>query len=342
MVLGEVVQVGGAVARLTRLRGAGQTALFFLAGASITETFAQSSLPWLFALAVVCHAIGNAVNDIADLPFDASDPSRQLRPLVSAQLGIEDAVVVVLLLYCLFGALLAAGRWHRLGVEAALLLVTVLLLGNVYQKRVGPMLTIMMDILFGGVVASPLFVVPLLIGASPSRSAVLLGCAVVFEMMLLNGVAGNLKDIAADAAAGVRTTALVLGVRPRPGTALLPRRYINYCRCLQGGFWILTVASVCVSGLSSRATLILFGLLGALAALDVMSLHRLLSVRRPVKAGGAELYTSVEFAGFLLVAACEGRPIWLLVGLVMAVAVYAIALGVESVGASSRAVRAET
>ncbi len=333
----------GAGARLGRVRGAGQTGMIFVAAASITRHFPASHLPLLYVLAVLSHAIGNVINDLADLEYDRRDHNRSLRPLVVGDLSVTGTVCLAMSLLVAVTACLAFARWRSWGIGWTLVMMFALIWGNTYQKRLGPNAAIWMDLLFGLGMASPLLICPTLVG---TRLTLVNGCLFVSfaaEMMLLNAVAGNLKDLAADERAGIDTTALTLGV-----TAIgmsqgdYPPAYIRYCRRLQLITWGGVLAAVAVSDREAAEMIAAAAALAVLLVLDRLTLNNLLTGRRPIRSGGSEPYTSIEFLGFLTTAGVCGQPVWLAVALPVAVLTYGLGLLLESLGSPTRLLRVTT
>jgi 4-hydroxybenzoate polyprenyltransferase len=333
----------GAGARLSRVRGAGQTGLIFVAAAAVTDRFPASHLPLLYLLAILGHAIGNVVNDIADLSYDSRDENRFLRPLVNGDLSVTGAACFALSLLLAAAACLSVGHWHAWGVAWTLAMMFTLVWGNVYQKRSGPRGAIGMDLIFGMGMASPLLICPALVGTRPTSTSVYLFISLAAEMMLLNAAAGNLKDLTADERAGVNTTALTLGVTgPGIASGRYPRAYVRYCRGLQALMWAAALAALAVSGHSTVVLAVSAAALAVLLVADLATLNRLLLGRRPTRSGGSEPYTSVELIAFLIVVSASGQATWVAAALGSAVVAYALGLLLESFGSPARTLREST
>ncbi|MFF4422893.1 UbiA family prenyltransferase [Streptomyces sp. NPDC001549] len=294
--------------RLTRIHAAGAAAFVYPLGILVT-TGGDASVALLVtvsALGLLSHTYGCTVNDLADLESDRRNPARRASVLVSGAIGVRGArtaLVVQLAAAVVLTALAQVvdePRWSfAAGTTALFAAIT---LSNVYQKRrVAHPLA--MDALFGVNMGAPAILC--LAVATPGDSTAAGLVAVVFglHMVLLNVVAGNLKDLEHDRAVGDDTTALRLGVRLTDARLLVPTPSYLTLLCLlmtaSAAFLLaLVLTAPSPAGQRAAATVVVCALQGMAGH----SLWTLVRQGRPVDPKGRELYLGLNFLA--LMAAC--------------------------------------
>jgi 4-hydroxybenzoate polyprenyltransferase len=211
----------GFLDRLIRLHYFGFTAMLVLLGAGLLERKPETrTVAGLLLVALCFHLWSYVLNDVVDLELDKKQPRRRGDPLVSGAVSREAALAFALVQVPLAAvvALHLVGFAPRTSPWALPVLGAGFLLILVYNLwgRVSPIppLTDLAQglgwaslVVFGALVASP----------DPDelwrRTFALIVYAVGY-ILLVSGVGGGLRDLAADEAYGRRTTALWFGARP--------------------------------------------------------------------------------------------------------------------------------
>ncbi len=219
--------------RLFRFSAVSATVILPLLGAAtVTSEITGYQIAGLIGVALAFHGFAYVLNDVIDLPLDRTQPLRAQSPLVQGTIHPSQALA-----FALFQIPLALAITASLGGDgrayAALAASFVLMAAyNLWGKRVRfPPLT---DVIQGFGWAALAFY-----GAAvmPGPPTALTGVLVVFEVIfiaMINGVHGSLRDLANDLRGGARSTAILLGVRPRGANGLLiPLRFACYALALQ-------------------------------------------------------------------------------------------------------------
>jgi len=218
--------------RFIRLPAFGFSALVPLLGAASARPDLPAPQVWgLLGVALAYHQFGYVLNDVVDLEVDRGHPSRAGYPLVRGMVRPSRALAFALAQIPLALALTA---WLNGGPPAYAALAVAFAAGAIYDvwgKRTAfPPLTDAAQglgwaafALYGAAIAQ----------APPTRLTWALAAYLVVYIVLVNGVHGAMRDLASDSAAGVRTTALLLGARPAPGGWSVSRRLIGYAAALQ-------------------------------------------------------------------------------------------------------------
>jgi hypothetical protein len=155
-----------------------------------------------------------------------------------------------------------------------------------------------MDVLFGVAIASPL----LIFGRFTPGVALLAG-GFLLHAVLLNGVAGNLKDFDSDALSGLKTTSVVLGVkRSRDGVLLFPVLYRAYVLAYETAGTGAYLA-VCAIRLHGGGGSTCFVLLVALSGFAINDLLAMFGRRRAESRDGREVFILANLAQFMIAAA---------------------------------------
>ncbi|MFF4248738.1 UbiA family prenyltransferase [Streptomyces sp. NPDC001822] len=181
----------------------------FLLGAAVSpDGLSASALLW-FGAGAALHGLSCASNDIADREFDARDPKRAGRPLTSGRLPLPHAVTLSVALGLVFALAVLTVSSARPWLLWCVLLVTVW--GNIRQKR-SSLPSPVFDLLWGASVAAPL------VAFTPQPSAGLLSTAAALALVVsaFDVAGGDVKDLAVDLRAGLRTSGIALGLRDSP------------------------------------------------------------------------------------------------------------------------------
>lgn len=196
----------GDLARLVRLPNAAVAALATVIGGHLSRS-ATPQLPvvWRGAVAVaLVVAFGNAANDLADVAVDRL--RRPDRPLPSGRLSVGAAKAVA--------AAAAAGSLAlaaTLPIPAAMWVLATLAASLLYDRRLKS------TVLAGNALVALLSASTIPFGAVLAGGRIApaaLGASLVFAFMLAFEVLKDVDDRDADAAAGLRTVATVLGPVP--------------------------------------------------------------------------------------------------------------------------------
>ncbi|MCB0032891.1 MAG: UbiA prenyltransferase family protein [Anaerolineales bacterium] len=263
-----------------RLPALGFTLLLPLLGsASVWPVLDGRLLVGLLCAAVCFHNFSYVLNDVVDLPIDRTQPQRAHYPLVRGRISAVQALAFALLQYPL--ALLVT--WWLRGSEAvyAWLTAAFVLMGiyDVWGKRFFyPPLT---DIAQGVGWAALVFYGALLVQQEVVVLTILLAAFIAGFITLLNGVHASLRDLDNDLQWGLRTTAIVLGARPRsPVGQELPRRLLIYTvvgQLLIGGLLVWPV----VGNLTADGRGLQFGKLAAVGVIVLWSSYLTYRIVQP-------------------------------------------------------------
>jgi len=218
---------------LIRFSALGGTVILPLLGAATaSRQLAGSQVSGLIGVAVAFHVFAYVLNDVVDLPTDRTEPRRAVFPLVRGTVRPWQALAFALLQVPLALALTAwlgggGPAYAALGAGFALMAAY-----DAWGKRAPfpPLTDGVQGLAWGALVLYGATVVP---GRPTSLTVVAVAFVVVFIVMA-NGVHGSLRDLANDLDCGVRSTAIMMGVRPQGATGLLiPRRLTWYAITLQ-------------------------------------------------------------------------------------------------------------
>ncbi|WP_330289984.1 UbiA family prenyltransferase [Streptomyces sp. NBC_00576] len=294
--------------RLTRVHAASAAAFVYPLGPLVAAGGDVSPAPVIAvsALGVLGHTYGCTVNDLADLESDRRNPARRRSVLVSGAvsiteariaLGVQLALAVAL---TIFAAVAGESGW-LFAVGMTVLFATVTF-SNTYQKRriAHPLV---MDLLFGVNMGAPAVLCCAVTAPRDLTPAWLVAVAFGIHMVLLNVVAGNLKDLEHDRAVGDDTTALRAGVRLTDSDRLIPTRsyLLLLCVLLLGSassLLALVLAAPSPAGHRAVTTVVLLVLQGMAGH----SLWTLVRQARAVDPNGRERYLGLNF--FSLMVAC--------------------------------------
>jgi 4-hydroxybenzoate polyprenyltransferase len=246
----------------------------FLLGCAVSPAGSSTTAYAWFGAGLALHGLSCASNDIADRELDAHDPRRANRPLTSGRVPVRHAVVLSVLL----GALFALAVLILPSEHPSLLWISLGLTvwGNTRQKR-SRVPTPVSDLLWGVSVAAPL----LAFTPEPGIGHVAATAALALVVTAFDVAGGDIKDLDTDRRAGLRTTAIVLGLRPGPhgiDTSTAFRLATTTGYAMTGA---LCLTSLIIA--SARLPLLLAALTALLAGTVPLARH---TAGRVVSAGG--------------------------------------------------------
>lgn len=227
-----------------RLAAFGFTGILpFLGVISVQSTLTYSQSLGLFAVAFFYHNYTYVLNDLIDLPLDRTEPLRAHYPLVRGSVQPKYALIFV----CLqLPALFVVAGW--LGAEGKAFLALCISLSLITLYNVGSKYTpfpLAMDALQGMAWGSLVLFGAFVCARQASGLTWILFFIITVYILLVNGVHGSLRDLENDLRSGAKTTALVLGARPRQkGAIVLSPPLISYMLLLQFVLGGLTVFPV--------------------------------------------------------------------------------------------------
>jgi 4-hydroxybenzoate polyprenyltransferase len=241
-VQGLAAWLGGAVRFwyvFTRFPVIGVSALMPLLGAaSLNPRPSAGQVFGLLGVALAFHNFAYVFNDVVDLPVDRTEPLRAKCPLVQGTVKPWQALAFAGLMAPLAFGLTA---WQGGPLRAYLALGAGFALMAAYDlwgKRTRfPPLTDLVQALGWG--AYTLYGAAMMPGPFNHLTVVVVAFVVVYILMV-NGVHGSLRDLKNDYDCGMRSTALLLGARPRGEGVTLPWPLAAYTLALQAGLIALT------------------------------------------------------------------------------------------------------
>lgn len=201
-------------------------------------TFAQILL--VVVTAFQFHIFAFVLNDVVDLPVDRLMTKRASHPLVRGEITSKTALIIALIQipFLLITVWYAQVSQHAL---IALLMATVCMaVYDIWGKRLAfpPITDFIQALGWGSLTLYGAWVV-----GSPSLLTFILASISVVFILLINGVFEGVVDIQADSAAGLKTTAMVFGAKPRGGAELpfIPMSLLIYCIVLEAILSALTL-----------------------------------------------------------------------------------------------------
>ncbi|WP_309226564.1 UbiA family prenyltransferase [Streptomyces lunaelactis] len=294
--------------RLTRIHAAGAAAFVYPLGPLLATggDVSPAVLLTVSGLGLLTHTYGCTVNDLADLDSDRRNPTRRRSVLVSGAISVRSARLAMMVQLAAAVVLtfltLIIGEPSWVFAVGTLALLASITLSNTYQKRrvAHPLI---MDALFGLNMGIPALLCCAVVARWDPVPAALVALAFGLHMVLLNVVAGNLKDLDHDRAVGDDTTAIRLGVRLTDARLLIPTPSYLTLLCLLTSasavsLFALVLAAPSPSEQRAGAAVVVFALQGT-AGYSLWGLgHR----QRAVDPKGRELYLGLNF--FSLMVAC--------------------------------------
>ncbi len=223
-----------AVAQFVRLSALGVTVFFPLLGAA--SSLAGVPPRWrpllaILVVAVLFHVFAYVFNDVVDLPVDRTAPARASSPLVRGAVRPGPALALALALVPLIVLVAWWSAAGLRGVGAMLAACCLMAIYNLWGKR-GPFPPL--TDLAQGLGWASLTLYGAMVGGGQSAVTGWVLAFVAVYILMANGIHGSIRDLRNDHRHGVRSTAILLGARPGPGTAiLLPGAVVAYVFALQ-------------------------------------------------------------------------------------------------------------
>jgi 4-hydroxybenzoate polyprenyltransferase len=224
----------------TRFPVIGASALMPLLGAAtVNPRPSAAQILSLLGLALAFHNFAYVFNDVIDLPVDRTEPLRAECPLVRGTIKPWQALAFAgLMLPLAFGLT----TWQGGPLRAYLALGASFVLMAAYdlwgkRTRFAPLTDLVQALGWG---AYTLYGAAMMQGPITRLTAVVVVFVVVYILMV-NGVHGSLRDLKNDRDCGMRSTALLLGARPRGEGVTLSRPLAAYTLVLQASLIALTL-----------------------------------------------------------------------------------------------------
>jgi 4-hydroxybenzoate polyprenyltransferase len=266
-------------------------ALAFLLGPLVVgaDLFAWSTVRFV-TLGALVNAFIFSLNDLADLPRDRQDPSRQGSPLVAGLIDPALALFLSCVLPVVMWLIINPAGWTVAAESAFAALIGLGAYLDVYQKTSPRVHPILLDSLFAVCMAGPIPVTVAALHLPLDGSVWTLTFAFAFLCLGLNSIGGNLKDLESDLRTGFRTVAISLGVTfssGRPAYSVAYRRFV-------WSLWLLTsvaltsTAVVAAAGHPVSLRIAVVALVLGCCLQMARSLHHLLVGRRQPSARGRE------------------------------------------------------
>lgn len=186
----------------------------------------------IVATAFQFHIFTYVLNDVIDLPVDRLMMKRASHPMVRGNINSKTALIIALIQI----PFLLITTWYAQGSRQALaaLLVAIVCMAiyDIWGKRLvfPPITDLIQALSWGSLTLYGAWVV-----SNPSFLTFILASIFVVFILLMNGVFEGVIDIEEDSAAGLKTTAIVFGAKPRPRTELpfIPISLLIYCIVLE-------------------------------------------------------------------------------------------------------------
>lgn len=178
------------------------------------------------------HLFTYVLNDVIDLPVDRFMPKRATHPLVRGEINVRAALVIALLQVplVLLATWLGGVPWN--GMAALTTAMLCMAIYDIWGKRNAfpPVTDLIQALAWGYLTLYGAWVV-----GNPSLLTYVLAAIFVVFILLMNGVFEGVIDIEEDSRAGLKTTAMVFGVRPRGEARLpfIPTSLLIYCLVLE-------------------------------------------------------------------------------------------------------------
>lgn len=198
---------------------------------------ADGNASWIQLLLIIAtsfqfHLFTYVLNDVIDLPVDRLMPKRASHPLVLGQIGPGAALVIASIQapLVLLVAWLGGVPWN--GIAALTIAMLCMAIYDIWGKRNAfpPVTDLIQALSWACLTLYGAWVV-----GSPGFLTYDLAAIFVVFILLMNGVFEGVIDIEEDSTAGLRTTAMVFGVRPRRTAELpfIPPGLLVYCLVLE-------------------------------------------------------------------------------------------------------------
>jgi len=269
----------------------------------VADQPATADLLQFALIGVLSHTFACTLNDIADLEADRLNPARSISPLVSGTVSTAAAkhlVVAQLVVALVVSAVVT--HFHVGFMLSVGLLFGSIAFSNVYQKsRV--LHPLAMDIIYGCNMGAPALIccIPYRFDVLP---VVLLGAAFGVQMVLLNVIAGNIKDLEHDRSVGDDTTAIRMGVRVTDaGTVIATAKYLVLSQLVNAISVALLLAIIAIAPVSETTRATMATVVLAVQGVSWYSMWQLLTGQRRASNQGREAYLLLNFVSLILAAA---------------------------------------
>jgi 4-hydroxybenzoate polyprenyltransferase len=298
-----------AVGQFVRLSALGVTVFFPLLGVASSRAGVPPRWPPLLAIlivAVLFHVFAYVSNDVVDLPIDRTAPGRASSPLVRGAIRPGPALALALAQVPLIVLVAWRSAAGVPGIGVMLAACCLMASYNLWGKRARlPPLTDLVQ----GLGWAALTLYGAMVGGGWSAVTGWVLAFVVAYIVMANGIHGSIRDLRNDHRHGVRSTAILLGARPGPGTAIvLPGAVTAYVLALQALLAGLALAPLLRNdpGYAPVARALTLALVIGLAVVCQLLLARALRAARDER--------SLRPAGILHLLATLALPIALLAG----------------------------
>jgi 4-hydroxybenzoate polyprenyltransferase len=307
---------------LIRLHTANWEVLIFLVGPMLVG---KDVLSWpglhLAAIAVLVNAFIFVLNDVADLPRDRRNPTRQHSPLVAGTVDTSLALLMACMIPIILWIAIVPGDWPNSAEISFAALMGFGAYLDVYQKTSCRLHPLVLDTMFAICMAGPIPVMIMAVRHSLSITAWLLAIAFGLLCLALNTIGGNLKDLTSDHETGFRTTAIALGVTVGDDGPRYSPAYRRFVIALAIASSTALFAAACAASADhsgpSRAVVLGF-VVGCCIGLVLAAVSLVRGRRRPARRG-REPFFAWGMAGFLacVAAASDVRQLIAVVMIVM-------------------------
>jgi 4-hydroxybenzoate polyprenyltransferase len=221
------------IKQFTHLRRFAFTVFLPLMGAATaTEDATRTQILLIILTAFQFHLFTYIFNDVIDLPVDRFMSKRVDHPLVRGDMNEKTALVIALaqIPLTLLTVWFARISWAALG--ALLIAILCMAIYDIWGKKNSfpPATDLIQALSWGSLTLYGSWVV-----SSPSILTYILASIFVVFILLMNGVFEGVIDIDGDSKAGLKTTAMVFGVKRRGDTELpfIPTSLLIYCLVLE-------------------------------------------------------------------------------------------------------------
>lgn len=186
-----------------------------LGAASVRRDLSAAAIGTVVGGGLCVHVFAYLLNDVVDLPIDRTQPRRRGHPLARGALSPRLALGAALAAVPAAVASTVGGGGGVASLGALAVAFGGLAVYDVWGKRLAvPLATDAVQGLAWGSLAP---FGALAVGGAPNGRTWLVAAHAALFILVINGVNGGLRDLANDAAAGARTTAIALGARALPG-----------------------------------------------------------------------------------------------------------------------------
>lgn len=178
------------------------------------------------------HIFTYVLNDVIDLPVDRLMAKRATHPLVRGRISSKTALMVALIQTPLILVELWLAESSPYALSALFAAILCMAIYDIWGKRnrFPPVTDLIQALSWGSLTLYGAWIV-----GNPGFLTFVLAAIFVLFILLMNGVFEGVIDIEADSAAGLKTTAMVFGVKPRGEgePPFIPFSLLIYCIVLE-------------------------------------------------------------------------------------------------------------